>query len=392
MKRKIAILFLVVMMMGGFLQAEKVAAIFKIVGEAQVKPHAERGFVAAYTGQMLESGDWVKTGSGSYIAILFLDKSMLKIRENTEMEIKSQRLGPATQNTDLFLAKGDVWSKVQKQKSTFTISTPTSVASVKGTEFFLEHDDFENLSSLYVVEGIVEFTNELGKILAQEMTYSTSEVDKSPAPAQRMSKSMVPTWDEEVEPEWGFNITPEKSGRQPILEPLNVTITAYDAKESKSAFNFSELVNVQSSDEFLQMSTEGNIWLPSLSIPLKNGKATIQVRAPKAGKYELIVSAANAEARKVELEFFRSANQKKALQSRLRSLAQTKGLESVKEQIETVEVEQTQVSGTNESAEDVLQRVQIGEYIVIGTETIENPDGSITIRLIVEPATIGGDE
>ena len=389
---KSILIVILVTLISSFTYAEKVAAVFKIVGQVQVKPLSERKFVPAYVGQMLESGDWIQTSPASSIAILMLDKSMLKIRENSEMEIRSKRVDAKTQSTDLFLAQGEVWTKVQKQRGEFQIATPTSVASVKGTEFFLEHDQEENLTSLYVVEGVVEFTNELGKVLAQEMTYSISEQDKAPEPAQKMTKSMLPTWQKEVEPSWGFRMTPEKTGRQPVNTVLKVGISAFDTKQSKNAYDYTGTVAIESEEEFMLLSKDGSVWRSSLSLPLQNGKANFQVKALKPGNFALVASADNAEARRLQLEFYRSQSQMKNLQTKLQSLAGKKGMEEVQDKLEGAEIQSASVAQGQGSVEDIMHKVEIGEYEVQGVQEIENPDGSTTLQLIIIPATIGGNE
>jgi hypothetical protein len=42
--------------------------------------------------------------------------------------------------------------------------------------------------------------------------------------------------------------------------------------------------------------------------------------------------------------------------------------------------------------DDVLQKVDTGEYEIVGHEEIENPDGSIKIKLIVKPRSQGGNQ
>jgi len=365
--------------------------VFKVVGGAEVKPLNEREFVPAHIGMMLESGDWIRTGNGSYVAVLFLDKSMLKIRENTEMEIKSQRIGSDQQSTDLFLTRGELWTKVKEQKGEFTISTPTSVASVKGTEFDLEHDHLANVTSLYVIEGVVEFTNELGKILVREMTYSKSEQQKAPEPAQKMPKEMVPTWQKQVEPKWGFNLIPERKGPQPVLEPLKVNISALDAKSTRSDISFNGVITVESDGEFIELSSEGSRWANSITLPIKDGRATIQVRSKAPVKGTIVVSSQNADSRKLDLEFFRSRNQRKALGTKLDKIVRKENLADLREKIGSAEVQSAQVVGGG-SVEDIMQKVEIGEFEVTNVETIENPDGTITVRMTVQQRSITGAE
>ena len=58
-----------------------VAAISTMKGAVLVKPLGSRKFVPAYKGQMLKSGEWMKTSDGVFVAIVFLDGSNIKIQQ-----------------------------------------------------------------------------------------------------------------------------------------------------------------------------------------------------------------------------------------------------------------------------------------------------------------------
>jgi ferric-dicitrate binding protein FerR (iron transport regulator) len=69
---------------------------------------------------------------------------------------------------------GELFVKVSKQKGSFQVATPTSVASVKGTEFWV----MEGTAGTTIVglEGLIEVTN---KITNQTMNVSAGQTGKS---------------------------------------------------------------------------------------------------------------------------------------------------------------------------------------------------------------------
>ncbi|MCK5519756.1 MAG: FecR domain-containing protein, partial [Candidatus Marinimicrobia bacterium] len=223
------------------LSAEKIAALLKLKGNVLVKQITSKEYTPAYKGQMLLDGDWIKTGDGDFAAIIFLDGTQLKLSEAAELELRSERISAKEQNTDLFLAEGELWTKVKKRKrSDFNIATPVSVAAVKGTEFNLNFNDVDKTSELFVFEGSVEFQNDLGKILAKEMTYSIASIDKAPKKPKKMKEKTLPDWQNNIKVDWGFQLIPEKSGRQPVNVPLKVGIQVNDLLKGTVASNFSE--------------------------------------------------------------------------------------------------------------------------------------------------------
>ena len=84
-------------------------------------------------GVSLNNGDAIKVGHLSYASVMYInDKSVVKLRENTQLQLMD------TQNTrTVDVDFGTTLSKVMKQgrSKTFRVQTPSSVASVKGTEF-----------------------------------------------------------------------------------------------------------------------------------------------------------------------------------------------------------------------------------------------------------------
>jgi len=111
----------------------------------------------AVMGTQLKNHDWIKTADDGFVAIFFLDdKSQLKVKGNSEMEILASVERGKISKT-ISLDYGTVKASVSKQKGEFRIATPTSVASVKGTEWWVQSD--ENGDTFIVLEGIVEVEN-----------------------------------------------------------------------------------------------------------------------------------------------------------------------------------------------------------------------------------------
>lgn len=104
-------------------------------GEGKIR--SPRGKVQGLkTGSKLFTGDTVTTGKGA-TAILSLASNQAKIELQPEAEFTIRSLNK--KKRDLFLKKGDAWLKFEKAKQgegSFTLSTPTSVAGVRGTKFY----------------------------------------------------------------------------------------------------------------------------------------------------------------------------------------------------------------------------------------------------------------
>ncbi len=111
----------------------------------------------AMMGTQLKNNDWIKTGDDGFVAVFFLDdKSQIKVKANSEMQILAAVERGKISKT-ISLDYGTVKAAVSKQKGEFRIATPTSVASVKGTEWWVVTN--ANGDVFIVTEGVVEVEN-----------------------------------------------------------------------------------------------------------------------------------------------------------------------------------------------------------------------------------------
>ena len=118
-----------------------VAAIASLKGDVKIRQSELDKYTSAYKGQMVNNGNWIKTGEDVFLSVIFLDGTNVKIHQKTEIEIKSSRLTAKELKTNMYIAEGEAWSNVNKQgEGSLKIETPTAVASVKGTEFDVLYD------------------------------------------------------------------------------------------------------------------------------------------------------------------------------------------------------------------------------------------------------------
>lgn len=134
-----------------------VAMVVKALGKAQAKQGKSWSNITK--GSRLFSGDEVKTSGDGYAAVMFVDdKSIVKVKPNSILKIQGTYEGKSI-SKQLVMDVGELFVKVSKQKGSFQVATPTSVASVKGTEFWV----MENAGGTTIVglEGLIEVTNKL---------------------------------------------------------------------------------------------------------------------------------------------------------------------------------------------------------------------------------------
>ncbi len=363
--------------------AKVVAAISTLKGLVMVKPVGSRKYIPAYKGQMLKNGEWIKTKNGVFVAIIFLDGSNIKIQQQTEIKISSYRMTAKDLKTNLEMSKGQAWSNVADQGAggEFTITTPTAVASVKGTEFDLEYDIEKGETTLIVFAGEVEFAGELGKILAGAMTSS-----KDGGAVQKLTPDDLPSWQNKTDPGIAFKLKPDKLGKQQTGKIIKVGIQVLNAKSKafKNSFSGTATVNSQSSE--LMVSTDGSSWSNSVDVSINGGRGVVQVKSSRQGKSKIIVNSENAESKIIGFEYYQTKAQKRASKGKLASIASKKGNTKLAQIIQDKVLLKSQVTMGSGNVSDVLQMLETGELELEGEPIIiDNGDGTVTVKLVVKP-------
>lgn len=153
-----------------------IAVTFKVKGKADLKKVAENVFKKLSRGTLLDSGDRVKTGDDGFVALVFADdQSQLKLRANTEIAIEGKREGRAISKT-VNMQIGKLLVDIKKQRGEFKIATPTSVASVKGTIFYIILDAQGN-TWVTTLEGLVELYNNVSGVSVTVVEGETGQSD-----------------------------------------------------------------------------------------------------------------------------------------------------------------------------------------------------------------------
>jgi hypothetical protein len=182
-----AVVILVILIgIGYFLLAPPpVTAALLYVESGDVQVNIGKGWIQATDEMELETGDSVKTGTGEATLIL-QEGEVVHLQPNTE--IKLDKI--SGKSIKLTQSAGETWNKITKISgiSEFSIETPNTVATVRGTEFIL------NDAQLDVADGEVEFEKKADKkkmmVRAKKKALAATmqEEDMSDADFSKMQK------------------------------------------------------------------------------------------------------------------------------------------------------------------------------------------------------------
>ena len=177
----------IVIIFSNFLFAETIGRVMKSDGTVLIKPMGSPSYsVQAKPGQAISNGDAIRVGESSFAVVIFLDdKSVVKIRENTDFQFVE------TSNTrSLIIDQGTTLHNVNKEnrKKTYRVETPVSVASVKGTEFSSFHDAVSGVDKFVGKSGNFEVLNSISGAIVNvgpgQKAVSNALGQLIPAPAE----------------------------------------------------------------------------------------------------------------------------------------------------------------------------------------------------------------
>jgi hypothetical protein len=167
----------------------EIAFVLKVVGTANIKT-AGADWAPLKKGGRVSSGDRIRTQENALVSLIFLDdKTMMKIRANSDVEIKGEKKEKGI-SKELYVSVGELWSKVTPHGAGYRVETPSGVAAVKGTEFYTVVD---NLGQTFIfgVEGLVQLLNELGEALVGKGQMGFSKKGEKPSSS---SGGNIPDW------------------------------------------------------------------------------------------------------------------------------------------------------------------------------------------------------
>ncbi|MFW5814585.1 MAG: FecR family protein [Spirochaetota bacterium] len=151
-------LLLVLLFFAGMTVEAQDARVEYVDGDVRVESGGSRQ--TADFGMPLEEGDVVVTGSDGVAVVSLGEGSRIKLRENTVVTIDAR-----TSAGSVELRQGGIFARVRQAatggRRSFEVRTPTVVAGVRGTEFFVAYGrTIEDLPDVWlcVNEGAVEIS------------------------------------------------------------------------------------------------------------------------------------------------------------------------------------------------------------------------------------------
>ena len=297
-------------------EQDQVAIIYKISGTLEYRKSAGDDWVRAKPQTPLYNGNQLRTGTGDKAMVYYNTGTRVLVNENTTIEIQAEieTAGgkPTVERTRLIL--GEIYNRA---RGNYEVETPSSVASVRGTEFdALTEGDTDTFVGY---EGVVEIMNQFGSILLRQLQMTTVEkgaAPEDPTTITQREANKRRSWTEGVEPTWKLNIIPEGGTQQQIKGTFNLTIHALreGVIDTDATFSLTEFTIDSDAIEF--SPDEGKTWISQIpEVILLNGQASLFARVNQEGTVNITASAEDSETASLQITITRP-KEKKTLELR----------------------------------------------------------------------------
>ena len=176
-----------------------IAVTTKAKGDVSFRSWDSKDFNDLKPAKVLNDGDHIQTGSDGFGALVYLDdKSTIKVKENTNFDVIGTR-GKDGISKRLKINSGTIKAKIKNGTTGgFIVETPTSIATVKGTEFWLVTSS--DGDQVFGLEGMVELTNTIsGEIVVVGTNQTGTSLATGDVNVVDTAPEDVPTEDEEQE-------------------------------------------------------------------------------------------------------------------------------------------------------------------------------------------------
>jgi tetratricopeptide (TPR) repeat protein len=127
--------------------------------------------------QDLVAGDVLRTNGTGQLAILFSDRTQVRLGRNSSLVVKQITAGTSA-DTILQLESGTIWARAERGGPGVKVETPAAAAAIRGTDWTMTVQGAK--TSLNVLEGVVQLTNPQGSVDVGEGEGAVASIGQAP--------------------------------------------------------------------------------------------------------------------------------------------------------------------------------------------------------------------
>ena len=165
-----------------FAASPPAAEIVSLEGKGEYRETQQLDWKVAKINQQVFPSNLVRTGDLSKMALLFPDRTQIRLAQNSVLQIKEVSQGK-DQKTILNLNAGRSWMQSKTSPGGLEMQTPTALASIRGTDWEIVVEP-DGRSTLTVFSGEAAFSNELGSVQVGRNEQASAEKGRAPVKIQ----------------------------------------------------------------------------------------------------------------------------------------------------------------------------------------------------------------
>lgn len=143
--------------------------------ELQLKSEADWRSVVIR--QNVIGGDALRTHALGNLALLFADRTQIRVGRNSTLVVKDVARGPNGE-TQLALPEGSIFARAARGGSGVIVDTPAAAAAIRGTDWSLTVQGAK--TSLVVLEGVVTLSNPQGSVTVRQGEAAEALIGQTP--------------------------------------------------------------------------------------------------------------------------------------------------------------------------------------------------------------------
>lgn len=158
------------------------ATIVSLEGKGEYREAQQIDWRPAKLNQTLFPANLVRTGDASKMAVMFPDRTQVKLAQNSVLQIKEVSTGKEAK-TVLNLNAGRSWMQSKTTPGGLSVETPSATASIRGTDWEIAVEP-DGRSTLTVFSGAADFSNAQGSVSVAVNEQAVAEKGKAPVKVQ----------------------------------------------------------------------------------------------------------------------------------------------------------------------------------------------------------------
>ncbi|TNM62075.1 FecR domain-containing protein [Aliirhizobium smilacinae] len=127
--------------------------------------------------QDLVGGDVLRTNATGQLAILFSDRTQIRMGRNATLVVKQVTSGSGA-DTVLELQAGTIWARAERGGPGVEVQTPAAAAAIRGTDWTMTVEGAKTL--LNVLEGQVQLSNPQGSVDVRQGEGAVASIGQAP--------------------------------------------------------------------------------------------------------------------------------------------------------------------------------------------------------------------